>query len=587
MEQKRIHVLFRGTHAQRIRLGTGLVLFAFAATHFLNHAFGLWSVDAMLSVQDWRTAITRSWLGSFVLAMALIGHLTLTLGKLATRKTLKMPVWEAVQIATGLTIPLLLFPHIVNTRVAWTFFGVSDTYAYELARLWPGSAWTQSTLLLLVWVHGCIGLHHWLKLASWYQRLQPVMLGLAVMVPVAALGGFMAAGRVAQLANADPATFAQLKAATKWPDAAASADLAWWREAVRIAFLLVLFTIAGIFGYRVYRMRGGGDVTISYVSGPTVQAFAGSTLLEISRMGDVPHAAVCGGRARCSTCRVRVLDGEHLLEPAGATERETLASINAPPGIRLACQIRPVAPLTVARLIHPYAITPDVADMISEEALGVERTMVVMFFDIRGFTRLSEGRLPYDVVFILNQVFAGIGQVVRAQGGWIDKYMGDGLMAVFGREVGPAEGARQALRAAQEIDLTLDYINTGLLNELGEFLRIGMGMHAGPLVLGRLGFGDDTAVTVIGDTVNTASRLEALTKDVPCQLILSKSVADYAGWEPDGVRRELVQLEGSGRRIDVFILDNARNLPVHVLRQQAQPLEPRSKPISGRPRAQS
>ena len=587
MQPKRIHVLFRGTLAQRIRLAAGLTLFAFAATHFLNHAFGLWSVDAMLGVQEWRTAVTRSWLGTFVLGLALTAHLVLTLGKLATRQTLKMPTWEAFQIATGLTIPLLLFPHIVNTRVASTFFGVSDTYAYELARLWPGSAWTQTALMLLVWVHGCIGLHHWLKLTSWYPRWQPIMLGLAVMVPVAALSGFMAAGRVAQMVNADPALFAQLKEATHWPDAAASADLSWWRDAVRLAFLAVLVAVAAIMGYRVYRVREGGQVTICYVSGPTVQAHAGSTLLEISRMRDVPHAAVCGGRARCSTCRVRVLDGEHLLEPAGPTEQATLESINAPPGIRLACQVRPVAALTVARLIHPISITPDVAEMISEEALGVERTMVVLFFDIRGFTRLSQGRLPYDVVFILNQVFAGVGEVVRAQGGWIDKFMGDGLMAVFGRDVGPAEGARQALRAAQEIDLTLDYINTGLLSELGEFLRIGIGIHAGPLVLGRLGFGDDTAVTVIGETVNTASRLETLTKDVPCQLILSKSVADYAGWEPEDTRRDVVQLEGSGRKIDVFVLDNARNLPVNVLRGNNQGEQLNSEPVSGTPGPQA
>lgn len=567
MEQTRIHVLFRGTLAQRIRLAAGLTLFAFAATHFLNHAFGLWSVDAMLGVQEWRTGLTRSWLGTLILALAISAHIVLALGKLATRKTLKMPAWEAIQIATGLTIPLLLFPHIVNTRVASTFFGVSDTYAYELARLWPGSALTQTTLLLLVWVHGCIGLHHWLRLTSWYQRLQPVWLALAVMVPVAALGGFMASGRVAQMANADPAVFAQLKLATNWPDAASSADLAWWRDAVRLIFLAMLVFVAALIGYRLYRTKEGGDVTVSYVSGPTVKTFAGPTLLEISRMREVPHAAVCGGRARCSTCRVRVLDGEHLLEPAGKTEQETLESINAPPGIRLACQIRPVAPLTVARLIHPMQILPDVADMISEEALGVERTMVVLFFDIRGFTRMSQGRLPYDVVFILNQVFAGVGAVVRQQDGWIDKFMGDGLMAVFGRDVGPAEGARQALRAAQEIDLTLDYINTGLLSELGEFLRFGIGIHAGPLVLGRLGFGEDTSVTVIGDTVNTASRLEGLTKDVGCQLILSKSVADYAGWEPEETRRETVRLEGSGREIDVFVLEHARNLPLTVLRR--------------------
>ena len=123
----------------------------------------------MHEVQQWRQVVTRSLPGTFVLVMALLTHIALALYKLANRSTLRLPAWELIQIGLGLLIPFLLFPHIVNTRIAHVFFGVEDNYLYELARLWPDSALLQSTLLLLVWVHGCIGLHFWLRLYPPYR----------------------------------------------------------------------------------------------------------------------------------------------------------------------------------------------------------------------------------------------------------------------------------------------------------------------------------------------------------------------------------------------------------------------------------
>ena len=119
-----MHIYLRGDSLQRLRLASGLILFAFAATHFLNHALGLVGLEAMHTAQEWRTAVTRSWPGTIVLVSALIVHILLGLYKLAKRETWRMPRWEAAQIAFGVAIPFLLFPHIVNTRIAHTFFGV-------------------------------------------------------------------------------------------------------------------------------------------------------------------------------------------------------------------------------------------------------------------------------------------------------------------------------------------------------------------------------------------------------------------------------------------------------------------------------
>ena len=104
--------------AQRLRLYSGLVLFTFVLTHFLNHALGLVSWQAMEAMQEYRTSITQSLLGTTILCSAIIIHVVLALYKTVERRSLRMGKWEAVQLIFGLAIPFLLLRHIIGTRVA-------------------------------------------------------------------------------------------------------------------------------------------------------------------------------------------------------------------------------------------------------------------------------------------------------------------------------------------------------------------------------------------------------------------------------------------------------------------------------------
>ena len=243
------------------------------------------------------------------------------------------------------------------------------------------------------------------------------------------------------------------------------------------------------------------------------------------------------------------------MPPSGA-EAATLASINAPPHVRLACQIRPREPITVTRLVD--AGTRKGA---SPGAQGIERTLAVLFLDTRGFTMISEMRLPYDVVFILNRLFAEVGEAIKRHDGMIDKYMGDGLMAVFGTASGADAGCRQALRAACDIDIALDRLNHEIMDEIGQPLRIGLGVDVGPLVVGNIGHADTASVTVIGNTVNAASRLEALTKEKGCQLIVAAEVLARAGIAPDAFPREDVAIRGLSASRSIALIKRARDLP--------------------------
>ena len=555
-----MHVLWRGTTAQRLRLGSGLILFGFAATHFLNHALGLISLDAMVVFDAWRTAVTRSMLGTAVLTAALLVHIGMALAKIARRRTLRLPRWELLQMALGLMIPLLLLPHIVNTRISALVFDVNTTYRYELAKIWPATMLAQTTLLLLVWTHGCMGLHYWLRLAPAYRRMAPYLLCGAVLLPFAAVTGVVEQGRHMAVEVADAPQFAALKKETRWPDAATTAKIIGLRADAQIAFAaLVLGALLVVLARMAYQRRAM-RIPVQYVGGPLVKAAQGPTLLEVSRMHGIPHLSVCGGRARCSTCRILILSDESGLDPPGAAEKATLRSIHAPENVRLACQAR----LRAAATVLPLVKIPNRpgAPPLTEHAdfAGVERDLAVLFVDIRGFTAMTERRLAYDVVFILNQFFDAIGQAVQGAGGWINDRAGDGALAVFADPLGMPGACQIALLACAEIDRSIALLNVRLENELSEPLRIAMGLHCGPHVVGRIGVGDAMTTAVVGPAVNVAARLEAVAKEAGVQLAMSGIVARHARLDTSGLSVRSTDIRGLQAPLDVVLLASAREI---------------------------
>ena len=283
-------------------------------------------------------------------------------------------------------------------------------------------------------------------------------------------------------------------------------------------------------------------------------------MLEASRARGIPHASVCGGRGRCSTCRVRLGKGAAALPPPSSEERRVLARIKAPADVRLACQIRPSADLTVTPLMPADAGTPAVMSEMDPRS-GVEREMAVLFADLRGFTHFSEGRLPYDTVFVLNRYFAMMGEEIERAGGRVDKFIGDGIMALFGLNTGPEPAARAALAAARRMAEALGRLNLELAAELDEPLRMGIGLHLGHAIVGEMGHGRAVSLTAIGDTVNVASRLEALTKELGCQLIVSERLARRADIDLEDFPLHEVDLRGRAGRLAVRLIADAHQLP--------------------------
>jgi adenylate cyclase len=177
-----------------------------------------------------------------------------------------------------------------------------------------------------------------------------------------------------------------------------------------------------------------------------------------------------------------------------------------------------------------------------------------MFVDIRNSTALVEKRLPYDVVFLLNHFFDAVAGAVADTGGMPNQFLGDGMMAIFGMHAGPREACSQALGAAQLIHRRLGDMNRTLADELPEPIAIGVGLHAGSVILGELGYRDRFLLTAIGDSVHVAARLQDLTKDYGCQLVVSDIVAVTAGVEMGGFPVREVSVRGRAEPLAVRIV---------------------------------
>lgn len=176
----------------------------------------------------------------------------------------------------------------------------------------------------------------------------------------------------------------------------------------------------------------------------------------------------------------------------------------------------------------------------------------MLFSDIRSFTPFVEDHLPYDVVHILNRYFYSMGDAVLKHEGIIDKYMGDGIMALFGTELDcPEKTCVNAVSAALEMQKSLQPLNQYLQKNFGHEFAIGIGIDFGDALVGHLGHPDKQHFTAIGNTVNIASRIEAMTKETQTQILVSQSVLNNTGNIFKTGQEFSVQLKGTSHKQNI------------------------------------
>jgi adenylate cyclase len=442
---------------------------------------------------------------------------------------------------------LLMF-HVVGTRIAEMTLDTTTYYNTVFIGQWLHRPWlgaVQMIAVVTVWVHACIGIHYWLRTKRWYPTWQPLFFTYALLLPTLALAGYVTGGnQVLREASADP-DFVKTSAEDSniTPQAARAADrMVYIGFGLTIGLMLLPFVGRGV---RDWRHRRSKPPILSHANGRRMPVPPGATVLETLRANGIAHASVCGGRARCTTCRVLVTKGLQQLPEASGLEAKALARIGGTPGMRLACQIRPTADLAVLPLLASDATAADCG--IRGGLEGSERPITIVFVDLRASTTLAEARLPYDVLFILNQFFHEMTQALAASNGHYSQFTGDGLMALYGLYAAdPKTGPLDAVRGARQMLERLDQLNYRLRGDLREPLRIGIGIHYSEAIVGAMGPPRSQMITAIGDPVNTCARLESLTKEFGCAVIISRQAADAADLNLTG--HELHEATVKGRR---------------------------------------
>jgi class 3 adenylate cyclase/nitrite reductase/ring-hydroxylating ferredoxin subunit len=269
---------------------------------------------------------------------------------------------------------------------------------------------------------------------------------------------------------------------------------------------------------------GDHTLAVTYANGQQLTLHEGMSVLEASVRHRVDHMHACGGSARCTTCRIEVLEGIEHCPPPGADEREVLEMNGLGQNVRLACQLRPTGDITIRVLIQERrGHRPRVGER------GIQEVDVAMLFaDIRGFTSFAERQLPFDVLHILNRYFDRMGGIVEMHGGGVLSFQGDGIMCIFGLGGEGDAAAGLAVHAAIDMMEAAQAQSAYCSDHFGAELKVGIGIDFGRAVIGEMGYHRNSQLNAIGDVVNTAARLQDLTKEFGSDILISDAVAERA-----------------------------------------------------------
>jgi len=524
---------------RNLRITSGLILFAYIGLHMLNHALGLISLDMAEAGMAIGVEVWYSVPGTILLYGAAATHFVLALWAVYERRTFWLPPAELIRIALGFTLPIVLIGHAVHTRIGWEVHGLPSDYTRVVSTLWMSDSeiW-QLGVMAPGWLHGCLGLHLAFGRRPFYRKFRYALFAAALLLPVLSALGFIAMGReVAKNPKVMAATAEYFSPA----NAAQRESLANWRDGILTAYFLI---IGAAFGGRELRnfleRRSQRLVTISF-PGRVARVPRGWTVLEASRSFHLPHASMCGGRARCSTCRVRVTAGEDNCPPADTDEQETLDRIGAPDDVRLACQLRPQSDISVVPLVR----TERPVYRATAPKLNTERDVVVMFCDFLNRGELARDHLPQDLLYVLTLYVEALNNAIRAARGTVSYVELDSVCALFGLDRGIGQSAQSALQAVTAIERVMTDINNRLGRQWDCKMNVVITVHAGRAAVGEIGMSDPPAVIAIGEAVDVAKELRKTAAAQGRQFAISEAVYAAAGLEMPAQDRVTVQAPGS------------------------------------------
>ncbi len=506
----------------KLRLGSGIVLAVYVVQHLLNHAFGIVSFEAAEAFRTSVAVMFQIWPGQLCLYGSLLVHVFLALKSVYMKTSLRMPLWQWMQLGFGLSILPLLAGHIIGTRGMHLVGDVDPDYYYEATAflLNPILLIKLGVLTVILWSHMVIGLHYWLRLKKHYAAFVPYLYALVVLIPALSAAGVFSLLKGAMLWVDDADRVAEIFAGVRAMDPSLLRFMQGLEVRVLAAMGVLLLAVLVARQCRLWFQLRKGVCSIEHSNGRSVRLHQGQSLLEALRVANIPHASICGGRGRCTTCRVRVRSGLSTLDAPNDLEAQALSRIVAGADIRLACQMRPHANIAITPLVMAQQ-SLSVA-LHAGGVQGHEQRVVAVFVDMRGSTSMGERVLAYDVVFILNRFFTELSLALDETHGHYAQFAGDGLMALYGIDAQRKHCACQdALNGARAMYKRLARLNLQLQEEFGEHIKMGVGIHGGEAIVGTMGPPKTPLLTAVGDNINIAARLESQTKLLGCDVIVS------------------------------------------------------------------
>jgi len=292
----------------------------------------------------------------------------------------------------------------------------------------------------------------------------------------------------------------------------------------------------------------------------SVEAGEGLSILEVSLEAKLPHFHQCNRKARCTTCRVRVRENAHNLSPRLGEELQIATEQGWGEDIRLGCQARVLGDVTIERLVREEGAAETIFPAARRQRLGEEKRVAIMFCDVRNFTGFAARHLPHDVIHVLNRFLHAVCEPVLANRGYLDKYLGDGFLAIFGLEGTDACAAcMDATRAAMRMPARVAGLNRSLASAFGVTLDYGVSLHFGEVVVGDMGHPLKTQFSVLGDTVNVASRLERLNKRHGTRVVASTQFLEPIAPFVEVGRRRRMKIAGRWETAHELIATNDRD----------------------------
>ena len=547
---------------RRSRTISGCILFFYVFTHLLNHSLGLISLDTM---EQGRAIFLRFWRHDvlfYVLYGALSIHFLLGVYALARRRSFRMSRKEWIRNSCAVLIPFFLASHLSITLWGSRFLGLNDSYAFMIISTYifdPFGYIILGLMLMLVWTHGSIGIIGLIEFREFYSKRRGLFQGLILGLPLIAYGGYIRASiELSEASQNNPITILELISNSNFTAEIGDKIVSLSDLLQFLVYPILLSLFVAFYFIRNLLEKRFNSIQVQYTDGTNINVSRGSSLLEASHKAGRYHESVCGGRGRCTTCRVRVTSSLGELPKPNKIEQSVINRLNFDQSLRLACQLRPETDIEINPLIKLVNHDKQNLRFSNQENLsGIEKETVIMFCDLRGFTRLSDGKMPFDVVFILNKYFKLVTDAVEENKGRIDKFIGDGVMAIFDKDSTISKNCKNALKGAAMITTYLNDLNDELSTEDIEPLRLGIGIHSGTAIIGKMGYGEASTDTAIGDTVNVASRLEQLTKDYSCQLMFSSIVAENAELDKTKLNSVKTKIRGKKDYLEAFYCGSA------------------------------